>query len=118
MDQHKIAKICHELNMNYCRAIGDYSHLPWEHTPQSQKDSILKGVDFIVKHPDSTPKGSHEAWFKFKAEEGWKYGEEKDTLLKEHPCMVPYDQLPIEQRIKDELFQNTVKTLLKLGTSI
>lgn len=118
MDPYKIARICHELNMNYCRAIGDFSQLPWEYAPEWQKETMLKGVDFIVKNPDCTPEGSHESWLKVKVAEGWKYGKEKDSLLKEHPCMVPYDQLPIEQRIKDELFSNTAKTLLKLGTSI
>jgi hypothetical protein len=39
---------------------------------------------------------------------GWIYGPVKDPEKKEHPCIVPYDQLPIEQRTKDYLFKAIV----------
>lgn len=118
MDPYKIARICHELNMNYCRAIGDFSQLPWEYAPDWQKESAIKGVTFIATNPDSSPSASHDSWLNEKKDTGWKYGPVKDAEKKEHPCFVPYEELPLEQRLKDELFSQTVKTLLKLGTSI
>ena len=39
-----------------------------------------------------------------KADEGWKYGPVKDADKKEHPCFLPYHNLPLEQRMKDYLF--------------
>jgi len=33
----------------------------------------------------------------------------KDAKAKTHPCMVDYDQLPAEQRRKDELFGAAVR---------
>lgn len=42
---------------------------------------------------------------------GWKYGPVKDPERKEHPCFVPYDGLPPEQRAKDYLFRAVVHQL-------
>ena len=41
---------------------------------------------------------------------GWKYGPVKNPDAKEHPCMVPYAELPPEQRRKDALYLAMVKT--------
>jgi len=51
---------------------------------------------------------------KQKRDDGWVYGEVKDPERKTHPCMVPYDDLPIEQRAKDTLFGATVRGVLGL----
>jgi hypothetical protein len=40
---------------------------------------------------------------------GWVYGTAKDAEKKTHPCMVPYDKLPLAQRRKDALFQAAVR---------
>lgn len=42
---------------------------------------------------------------------GWKHGVKKDAKKKEHPCMIPYDDLPLDQRVKDALFVGVVKAL-------
>lgn len=39
------------------------------------------------------------------------YGEVKDGEAKTHPCLVPYEQLPPAQRLKDDLFAAIVRTL-------
>jgi hypothetical protein len=51
----------------------------------------------------------HENWTKDKVADGWVYGEVKDAAAKTHPCLVPYDQLPANQRFKDSLFLLTVQ---------
>lgn len=63
-------------------------------------------------HPDSKPSDSHESWLKEKELSGWKYGPIKDPEKKEHPCFVPYDELPVEQKVKDYLFKQVVISLL------
>jgi hypothetical protein len=47
---------------------------------------------------------------KQKLEEGWKYGEIKDVEKKEHPCMVPYEELDLNQKAKDSLFIAVVRS--------
>jgi hypothetical protein len=110
MKVEDIARICHEANRAYCSTIGDDSQLAWNDAPQWARDSAIKGVQFAHDNPTSTPEKSHESWLKEKQETGWKYGPVKDVDLKEHPCFVPYSDLPHEQQVKDHLFQAVART--------
>lgn len=100
----EIARICHQVNKAYCESIGDSSQPDWKDAPAWQRTSAIDGVNFHLFN-DVTPEMSHENWMKQKQEEGWVYGPVKDPSKKEHPCMVSYDQLPLEQRTKDYLFK-------------
>lgn len=111
MQIEEIARLAHEVNAAYCRSLGDNSQPPWEEAPDWQKDSAINGVQFRINNPDSTPEDSHNSWLKQKTEEGWSYGLVKDPEMKTHPCYLPYDQLPQEQRTKDYLFQGVVDAL-------
>lgn len=106
-----IARACHEVNRAYCAAIGDLSQPTWEEAEQWQRDSAIMGVKATIAHPGGTPEDSHALWLAHKEAEGWTYGPKKDPALKQHPCMVAYDQLPLEQRVKDHLFIAVVRTL-------
>lgn len=106
-----VARVCHEVNRSYCLATGDSSQPTWEDAPEWQKSSAINGVQFHVNNPDASPSASHESWLAQKEAEGWKYGAEKNPETKEHPCFVPYDQLPVEQRAKDYIFSSLVREL-------
>lgn len=108
-----IAKKCHEINRAYCAALGDTSQLPWGQAPEWQRQSAINGVQFHIEHPDAGPDASHNSWLEEKRSAGWQFGPVKDADKKEHPCFVPYDQLPAEQKAKDYLFKQTVD--LELG---
>jgi len=105
-----IARICHEANRAYCMGIGDHSIPAWDVAPEWQRASAIAGVEAHLAKP-MTPQESHESWFKAKEAAGWKYGPMKRPEVLEHPCMVPYDQLPPEQQVKDHLFSAVVGAL-------
>lgn len=107
----QIAQVAHETNRAYCHTIGDDSQMPWDDAPQWQKDSAINGVQFHIDNPEAGCSGSHENWLKVKYAEGWKYGEKKTPEKKEHPCCVPYEELPPEQRVKDALFVGVTRAL-------
>lgn len=106
----KIARVCHEVNRAYCQAIGDNSQVPWEEAPEWQRESARMGVD-LHSMGYFGPEASHVSWMKQKIDTGWTYGPKKDVELKEHPCMVPFDQLPTEQQAKDYIFRAIVHAL-------
>lgn len=106
-----IAAIAHAINLAYCQSLGDNSQPEWADAPDWQKQSALYGVEMHLANPDATPEQSHKSWLKQKLADGWKYGKVKDADKKEHPCCVPYDELPPEQKAKDYLFRGVVHAL-------
>ena len=111
MKSIEIARVAHEINRAYCQALGDNTQPAWEDAPDWQRSSAINGVEFHKANPDAGPDYSHISWLKEKTEAGWKYGPVKDPLKKEHPCCVPYENLPIEQQAKDYLFRAVVHSL-------
>lgn len=103
------AQVCHEAN----RAIQAFTNDPnpspkWADAPKSQKASAVEGVINALK--GQTPEELHESWCDYKVENGWCYGTIKDEEAKTHPCLVNYDQLPEEQKLKDQVFHSIVQT--------
>lgn len=112
------AWLAHEVNRAYCSAHGDDTQVQFDHAPDWQTDSAMNGVAAHLENPDMTPEQSHESWMAQKEAEGWVYGEVKDPDAKTHPCMVPYAELPLEQRVKDHLFKAVVGTVSDIMASI
>lgn len=64
-------------------------------------------------------KNVHEVWAQNRINEGWSYGPERDDAKKEHPCLVPYEELPESEKEYDRATsQETLKLILKSGFSI
>lgn len=114
MNELAIAQVAHEVNRAYCAALGDHSQALWHAAPQWQRDSAVNGVRFRLAYPGGSPSASHASWLCEKIKDGWSYGPVKDPAKKLHPCFVPYEQLPQEQRIKDYLFIGVVDSLANL----
>lgn len=108
----QIARTCHEVNRAYCQSIGDNSQPSWEDAPEWQKKSAIQGVKHYIGDPSTTPAEMHSNWCKYKVSEGWSYGRVKDPDAKKHPCLVPYHELPEEQKIKDNLFISVIKSMI------
>lgn len=113
MTTEQIAKICHDANKSLCETHGDGSQAVWEEAEQWQRDSAIAGVKFTIDNPDAGADAQHNAWMADKVNDGWKYGLVKNPEIKEHPCIVPYNELPAEQQAKDYLFKGVVNSLLK-----
>lgn len=113
VDVERIARACHEVNRAYCASLGDASQAAWENAPDWQKESARNGVRAILHDPaGATPGGSHRNWLEEKIQAGWTYGPIKDPAKRQHPCMVPFNELPREQQTKDFLFLALVKALI------
>jgi hypothetical protein len=109
----RVAMLCHEVNRTFCNYLKDSSQLPWDDSPPWQQDSAINGVMFRLLNPGIEPHDMHNNWMAEKLSGGWKYGATKSPETKEHPCMMPYDDLPKAQQAKDTLFMTVVDTMLK-----
>lgn len=110
----RAARTAHEANRVLCLAMGDTSQPKWEDAPAWQQSSAMNGVKMILDNPETTPEQSHEGWLAEKKANGWKYGPVKNPDAKEHPCFVPYGELPENQRLKDEMFGIVVRAVLAI----
>lgn len=106
-----IAVVCHEAIRAWCTAHDDPSQPAWEDAPEWQRDSAVEAVDFHIDHPDAGDSATHDAWMAAKERDGWVFGAVKDAEAKTHPCLVPFDQLPVFQQKKDALVRAIVHAL-------
>lgn len=61
----------------------------------------------------------HEVWAETRIKQGWRYGAERNDERMEHPCLVPYDELPESEREYDRNTSvETLKLILSLGFKI
>lgn len=114
MQTNQIAKLAHEINAAFCLAFGDDSQPTWDDAPDWQKESAIKEVQFHIENPEASPSASHDSWLAEKRKDGWTYGPVKDPSIKQHPCIVLFEDLPTEQKAKDFLFRQCVHSCLTI----
>lgn len=106
----QIARVCHEANrVVQIETMDPSTSPPWGDAPSWQRDSAIEGVQKAVD--GATHEELHESWCEFKRSDGWVFGTVKDADAKTHPCLVPYGELPDEQKAKDALFSAIVTAL-------
>jgi hypothetical protein len=106
---YRAARAAYEANRVYCAAIGDPVAQPWIQLTDKQQTGYLRAVEFVINNWNASPADQHDKWMEARRAEGWKYGPVKNDLDKTHPNFVPYDQLPTQQKAKDDLFRAIVK---------
>ncbi len=61
----------------------------------------------------------HDVWAETRIKQGWTYGPKRNDEKKTHPCLVPYEELPDEEKEYDRNTSiGTLKLILKLGFKI
>lgn len=64
-------------------------------------------------------RNTHDGWAQRRIAEGWRFGHQRDDALKQHPSLVPYEDLPDSEKNYDRLSAiETIKALLARGYSI
>jgi hypothetical protein len=91
------ALIVHTINNRVCELNGE-QQIPWEQAPEYMRDGLIDALE-----GDLTPEDGHQAWWDNRLENGWTLGPVKDVEKKTSPCLIPYSQLPYDQRVKDAI---------------
>ena len=116
MNAREIAEVCHEANRALQHIFWDPNPAPsWNETSIEIQQSVINGVSRVLENPLIGPADIHDEWVIYKKDQGYVYGPAKNEELRTHPNMVPWDQLPPEQRIKDRLFIAICRALEKNG---
>jgi hypothetical protein len=62
---------------------------------------------------------NHDHWARQRIGEGWRYGERRDDSAKEHPDLLPYDQLPESEKDYDrKTVIEAIKAIIALGYEV
>jgi hypothetical protein len=62
---------------------------------------------------------THNVWARERMAQGWRYGPTRDDVKKEHPGLVPYDDLPESEKDHDRITTlETLKLIMRLGYRI
>jgi ryanodine receptor 2 len=89
------------------------------YTPQMVDTSDICLNDDLNDLVDFLAKNTHETWANERIIEGWTYGHKRDDRKKEHPCLVPYENLPESEKEHDRtVVKELLKTIKLLGFSI
>ena len=82
----------------------------------TSKIELPKELSSLV---EALAKNVHEVWAQSRISQGWSYGSERNDELKQHPCLVPYEELPeVEKDYDRDTALETLKLILKIGFKI
>ena len=89
------------------------------YTPQPMDTSDIQLPEELNELIEQIAKNVHEVWAKNRIDEGWTYGAERNDELKQHPCLIPYEELSeIEKDYDRNTAISTLKLICKLGFKI
>lgn len=78
--------------------------------------SQVKLTEDILKLVEQLAEVQHANWVRERQSQGWKYGPKRDDDKKENPLLIPYSELPEEEKkINRANALETLKAILELG---
>ncbi len=73
----------------------------------------------ILELTELLARNTHENWARQRLADGWRYGPRRDDAKKEHPSLVPYEDLSEKEKDYDRrTAMETLKTIVALGYRI
>lgn len=89
------------------------------YAPQPMDTSDVRLPEELLPLIELMAKNVHEVWAKNRMDQGWTYGIERNDVLKHHPCLIPYEELPeVEKAYDRDTAVSTLKLISKLGFKI
>ena len=89
------------------------------YVPQPMDTSDIQLPEELNVLVEQIAKNVHEVWAQSRISQGWTYGVERNDVLKQHPCLIPYEELSEEEKAYDrDTALGTLKLITKLGFQI
>lgn len=85
--------------------------------PIDTNDVVLS--EDLLELTEKIAENVHDVWSAERISQGWSYGPERDDARKENPCLIPYSDLPENEKEFDRnTALETLKLIVKLGYKI
>lgn len=89
------------------------------YVPNPIDTSLLELPPGVLALTERLAEHIHNVWAKARMDEGWRYGPTRDDEKKEHPCLVPYDELPESEREYDRnTALESIRSIVAVGYRI
>lgn len=89
------------------------------YTPQPVDTSDVILPEEMNSLVEKMAENVHDIWAQSRMKQGWTYGAERNDALKQHPCLVAYNDLPETEKAYDrDTAVETLKLISKLGFKI
>jgi hypothetical protein len=87
--------------------------------PAAGDTSVVELSEDLLELAELLAKNSHRHWSKRRLSEGWRFGPAPNYATKEHPDLVPYEDLPDSERAYDRSAAiETLRAIIALGYRI
>ena len=106
METEELAKIIYEA----CRVEAEWSGrsiVPEKYKDRDEKfrKQFIEIVnEYLSADQLPNPEEAHNSWVEAHRKMGWKYGEKRNQIEKTHPDIVPFEELPKDEKDKDAIF--------------
>jgi ryanodine receptor 2 len=89
------------------------------YTPETIDTSHISLGSPLEELVERLARNNHDHWARKRIEEGWRYGATRNDNEKEHPDLVPYDQLPESEKEYDrKTVVEALKAIIALGYEV
>jgi hypothetical protein len=89
------------------------------YTPRPIDTSKVGLSEDLLQLTEQLAENAHDNWAKLRMAQGWTWGPARDDKAKEHPCLVPYAELPDSEKQYDrDTAMETLKAIIALGYRI
>lgn len=107
---HEIGRVAHEAMCGVRMGFGRGDCPPWSDTSPAERSQAAHMVVTIMRRPNLDSAALHQDYVNDMIAKGWSLGE-LDVEAKRSPLLVPFDQLPVEQQVEDQVFRAVVMAL-------
>lgn len=91
----------------------------YEYTPSPIRTDGVRIPDDLGPLVEELARNVHETWAAGRLKEGWTFGPERNDVLRQTPCLVPYEELPEEEKAYDRnTALSTIRLILASGYEI
>ena len=103
---------CYNEYLKICKEYDEKPTYPdtYPYLPSEYMNGLINQIKRLLNSDEKQDaEKNHDDWCKARIADGWVFGEVKNAENKTHPSLIPYHQLPLPERVKNESFLKIIE---------